>query len=304
MSEVTPVSPESQEKRFDVHMQYGNIAVNYLSRKNVHGYAENGAASMHDQIITEGLVDLRGDETVLDYGCGVGEEALKLRQRGHLGRIVGFDINLYQTLETRRQIEKQRLLPIEFRPIEAFGTEIEDKSADRELAILVLQHTAYEEVLPMLARKLRSDGKLLVGTDGPDNQPRRTEFTIEVAEWFGVEAPNLTATFDSTEAEKTLPRYFGKVTPHGVQNRLKIDTDTAILYYTLALYSLASACNPAIHGREWDDAVNALIVPKIEDIVRRKGQFIDAVDKWWYVCEDPLYLGPQLTNASNSDAES
>jgi SAM-dependent methyltransferase len=41
----------------------------------------------------ERLLEGHPDATVLDYGCGFGAMALYLRQRGHLGAYVGFDVS-------------------------------------------------------------------------------------------------------------------------------------------------------------------------------------------------------------------
>jgi ubiquinone/menaquinone biosynthesis C-methylase UbiE len=109
----------------------------------------------------------RGDETILDIGCGSGLQTLLLGKRCR--RVVGVDIDDEALARARwlgERVAPRHGFEVEFRsgPVEAQG--FADASFDRVFSICVLEHIPnYDEVLAECFRVLRPGGAIVFTVD-------------------------------------------------------------------------------------------------------------------------------------------
>lgn len=104
------------------------------------------------------LGDVRG-KTVLDYGCGSGENALLLASRGAM--VTGIDISpeLIEIAKLRLEING---LAAEFRAISGYDTGLPDASVDVVFCIAILHHLDLELARREVLRVLKPGGALIV----------------------------------------------------------------------------------------------------------------------------------------------
>ena len=104
------------------------------------------------------LLDLRGNESLLDFGCGTGMLFLQLPPSQ--GRYYGVDLILGPA---KKILEKHERSDVKLVSAKHWDREIEDESLDRITAIEVLEHV---EDVPTLARlfrlKLKAEGRLVI----------------------------------------------------------------------------------------------------------------------------------------------
>ena len=113
-------------------------------------------------IILSGL-KLTGGETVLDLGCGLGDDTFEIaRVVGNQGRAVGVDVSENMVAEARRRADHRRL-NVEFEVGDAQVLRFEDASFDACRAERMLMHVPdAERALAEMVRVIRSGGRLSV----------------------------------------------------------------------------------------------------------------------------------------------
>ena len=104
------------------------------------------------------LGDVRG-KTVLDYGCGAGENALLLASRG--GLVTGIDISpeLIEIAKARLELNG---FQAEFRAISGYETGLADGSVDVVFCMAVLHHLDLALARRELLRVLKPGGTLIM----------------------------------------------------------------------------------------------------------------------------------------------
>lgn len=106
------------------------------------------------------LLELRGDETVLDYGAGTGRIALAAAAALPRGRVIAVDES--PEMMTRLQVRTQGSTNIEALQISENHVPVPDASVDRILAINLLHEVRGESALSEMVRLLKPDAVLLV----------------------------------------------------------------------------------------------------------------------------------------------
>lgn len=124
--------------------------------------------------LVAGLLELRGDETVADFGAGTGMYTLPLAAAVPQGRIYAIDESreLLQRLMGKVADDPEtagRIIPVQ---TEAGRIPLSDGTADAAFAINVFHHVADQpDALAELARILRPGGRLAVLEYGDMERP-------------------------------------------------------------------------------------------------------------------------------------
>ncbi len=130
------------------------------------------------KIALEEVLDLRGDEVVLDFGCGSGRIAYWIAPK--VKRVVGLEVTpeMIDLAERHRTAEN-----VEFMVYEGAGFPQIPYPIDIVLSLGVLQHTEREKlkkIVSEMARCLKKDGKLYLIEQASDNpkvdRPRVDEY--------------------------------------------------------------------------------------------------------------------------------
>ena len=108
------------------------------------------------------LLDLRGDETVVDYGAGSGTLTVPLAARLPRGVVHAVDESPDMVALLRERLEGANLQNVVPHEIRNNKVPLEDGAADRILAVNLLHEVIGETVLDEMRRLLALDGLLLV----------------------------------------------------------------------------------------------------------------------------------------------
>lgn len=111
-----------------------------------------------DHVLVD-LLELRGQETLLDYGAGTGRVALAAAAALPQGRVIAVDES--PEMVTRLQVRTQSSANIEVLQISGNHVPLADATVDRILAINLLHEVRGESALSEMLRLLRPDGVLL-----------------------------------------------------------------------------------------------------------------------------------------------
>jgi SAM-dependent methyltransferase len=104
------------------------------------------------------LGDVRG-KTVLDFGCGAGENIVPLVERG--ARVIGIDISPDLIALTRQRLALARL-EATVQVASAYETGLPDASVDVIFCIALIHHLDIERVREEMRRILAKDGRIIL----------------------------------------------------------------------------------------------------------------------------------------------
>jgi 2-polyprenyl-3-methyl-5-hydroxy-6-metoxy-1,4-benzoquinol methylase len=104
------------------------------------------------------LGDVRG-KTVLDFGCGSGENIVPLTKRG--AHVIGLDISP-DLIDLARQRLAMAGLSADLRVASAYSTGLSDESVDVVFNIALIHHLAIDQVLPEMSRILAKRGEIIL----------------------------------------------------------------------------------------------------------------------------------------------
>jgi SAM-dependent methyltransferase len=104
------------------------------------------------------LGDVR-NKTVLDFGCGAGEEVIPLCQRG--ARVIGIDISPELIAIAQERLRKYGV-EAELRVGSAYETQLADKSVDVIFCMSLLHHLQIDRVKNEICRILKPDGLFIL----------------------------------------------------------------------------------------------------------------------------------------------
>ncbi|HSX53445.1 MAG TPA: class I SAM-dependent methyltransferase [Patescibacteria group bacterium] len=273
----------ASDMRFDSVAQYGGTALYLISREKVYGHTREGV-TMHDRLHKEGLANLRGDETVVDLGCGYGRTLRKLRDRGHKGHLVGFDAN-----DTWSVLPPKDLKGLDLILKDARNTELPDESAD----VVILEKSIYHfpNILPEVYRIMKPGARAEVTTSGEYNKTKQRilqELIIRAINNDNQEEEEITspvdlaAPFKSAKMYDLMPVIFDTVVKHEpIQTIMIINGLEALEDYVGSIDSMSTTCNPPIPGGIWHPYTLRHAVPLIKMEWHLNGRYSDFIDQHW-----------------------
>ncbi len=110
------------------------------------------------------LLRLEAGASVLDLGCGTGDDARELRRIvGPAGRVVGVDVS-ETMIETARERSDREAVPVEFDVVDAFALHYPDDTFDACRAERVLMHVDGDpaDAIAELVRVTRPGGRVAI----------------------------------------------------------------------------------------------------------------------------------------------
>jgi SAM-dependent methyltransferase len=139
-----------------------------MDRAYVHGYQMREAARLHDQAGT--LVDLLHHDTrypsgstVLEAGCGVGAQTVRLAERSPGACFTSVDISAESIAAARGRVEEAGLRNVEFRRADIFDLPFAPASFDHVFVCFVLEHLDEPvRTLIELGRLIKPGGSITV----------------------------------------------------------------------------------------------------------------------------------------------
>lgn len=230
------------------------------------------------------LLKLKGNEDVLEVGCGDGSILVNLRRKGHTGKLVGLEITDGMFRESVEAQEKENLKPaIKFIVGSADKLPFPDKSFDVVLAFFMLYHMPdIQKTLHEWKRVLKDDGKVLISTGSPLNKPKHKKFKKMVEALIGKTAsPQFSSSFNLENAEEQLEGTFKIVNNFVYEGQIKIETAQP---YLNAFNSIRDMYEPNPSDDDWERAENS-VKAEVEKEIVQNGFFTDSVRRGFFICE-------------------
>jgi ubiquinone/menaquinone biosynthesis C-methylase UbiE len=215
-------------RRYIAH-QYGDDR-NLAARQAIYRY-QRPRRDLHNASLD--LAQLRGDETVVDVGCGNGRYLAALRARGHRGVVVGADLS-EGMLRTAPAGTASLLLS------DAQALPFRDAAVDVVLAMHMLYHVPDRaQAIAELRRVTRPDGVVLALAN---SKTHFQELEVLLAECavaaVGSERararPSLTL-FTAENAVAQLSSAFTEVTANSFASELVVDAATPVVAYARSM---------------------------------------------------------------------
>lgn len=229
-------------------------------------------------------LQLKGNEDILEVGCGDGSILINLQQKGHTGKLAGLEINDSMFQESVEVQKKENFEPsIEFIVGSADHLPFPEKSFDIILAFFMLYHMPdIQKTLREWKRILKDDGKVLISTGSPLNKPKHKQFKKMVETLIGkTSSPQFSASFNLENAEEQLNGIF-KITDKFVyEGQIKIDK---VQPYLSAFNSIRDMYEPVPSDVDWEKAEDA-VRTEVEKEITQNGFFTDSVRRGFFICE-------------------
>ena len=204
-----------------------------------------------DQICVEAL-DLNGDESLLDAGCGPGKFLEYIRSQGHDGPLTGLD-------QSEAMVAEVAKLGCDAVEGDVQALPFDDASFDRVVARHMLYHVPdITQALREFQRVLKPDGLLLVTTNSEHSMPNILALIQDLLAAFGQPEWNRP---DARFCIENADGFFGQsgfvVQERVIRNALVFqDPDPVVAYCASVLPSLDIAGDPNLH-REMEEWLQA-----------------------------------------------
>ena len=213
----------------------------------------------------------RGDERVLDVGCGPGD---LLREMAHQHQdwdlLAGFD---FSTGMVTKAASSAIGLPVHFFVADAQAVPFPDRSFDVVMARHMLYHVPdIERAVAEAARVLRPGGHLMALTNSANNMPEYATLRRRAAARF----PAMTqprayiARFSLENGPDYLKGHLERVETHILPGILRFPTAQPFVDYFAS--SRALAMRPGHTDAEWQ-AVLDFVRAEVETVIAREGHF-------------------------------
>jgi SAM-dependent methyltransferase len=211
------------------------------------------------------LAMLRGDESVLDVGCGNGSYLGALHRDGHRGAVFGMDMSEGMLPGARGRAPEAVLLVGD-----AQSLPFPDGSFDRLLATHMLYHVPdRSRAISEFRRVLRPEGTALITTNSVEHLRELDDLVSEAAASVAnVDVRPMHRSMQKFSVESAPPELkarFASVDLHRFESQLFIPEVEPILAYVLSMRALLVA------AREQIDAVIARIRDNAARIITRDG---------------------------------
>lgn len=298
----------------------------YLTRARLYQYAETPIGQLqeggpyygiHGEIIR--ALNLSGEETMADIGCGNGSFHLTLLEQGHKGELVGVNKTEAVYMPTRHMLSDSENPNLRFMQGDARELPLESDSIDVLTENFLLYHISnYMRALEEAKRVLRPGGTIAISTRSTGNHQRLWEL-------YGNVVTDLQEQSKQGQTEKD---YTKLVAPKSFYEHFDFDkawqalvaagfTDVNLAYrqtgelhipaegwedYKMALISLrtASQANDQLPGGgDTMQTIDKIVKPVFDHEVLEKGYFTDYVDQGVFTANKPLLNNTHL-NAANA----
>ena len=199
-------------------VQYGTEA-NLVARQSLYTH-------QHPRIdlpaVALDLATLRGDETVVDVGCGNGGYLAELARRRHAGRVLGVDLSAGMLQAARRHAPAASLTVGD-----AAALPLPDRAADLTVAAHMLYHVADPRAaVRELRRVTRPGGTVLVVLNGPDHLRELRD--LIAATRSGTSEPPLAEQLRLDDGQDLLAGEFSSITRHHFTSELRLESFNAL----------------------------------------------------------------------------
>ena len=225
----------------------------------------------------------RGDERVLDVGCGPGgllqqmaRQSAMARHRaqtdlpGGWGALIGFDFSAGMAAKAARSAAGQ---PVHFYVADAQSVPCADGFFDVVMARHMLYHVPdIERAVAEAARVLRPGGHFLVTTNGAASMAEYQALCDGAAARFGgIHSPErVTNRFSLEDAPAFLAPHFEQVETHTLPGILRFPTAQPFVDYFASARALLM--RPDHSEAEWEEVL-AFVRAETEAIIAREGRF-------------------------------
>jgi SAM-dependent methyltransferase len=213
----------------------------------------------------------RGDERVLDVGCGPGDLLCEMaRQHSAWGVLAGFDFSAGMAAQAARQAGG---LAVCFFMGDAQAMPFPDEAFDVVMARHMLYHVPdIDRAVSEAARVLRPGGYALATTNSAHTMPEYMALRRRAADRFpGMTDPEMiTSAFALENGPVFLEPYFEQVEVYTLPGTLRFPTAQPFVEYFAS--SRALTMPPGHTDAEWQ-AVLAFVQAEAEQVVARQGHF-------------------------------
>jgi ubiquinone/menaquinone biosynthesis C-methylase UbiE len=228
-------------------------------------------------------LSLRGDEEILEVGCGEGSLLYWLRaEREHRGRLVGLDLSEKMFAETDAAQRARNLPPIEFQAGSAEALPFPDRSVDVILSFFMLYHMPdIDRALQEWRRVLREDGTLVVATAGDSLFQDLRERMQRVAAAAGASSPPwVPSSFTLENGEAALSRVFEIQEKFVHQSQLRVIDPGPIWEW---FHSIRDFVYPAPTDQVWAAALESLRA-EVQQEIAAASYYTDQAPRGFFVC--------------------
>ncbi len=260
------------DRQYLTGVQYSSDA-NLASRQSLYRFQ---VPPVHNPVWTLDCARLRGDERVLDVGCGNGVHLAELAARAHRGTVHGLDLS--PGMLAAASARSAATLTVGDAQQLPFATD----SLDAVLAMHMLYHVPDRDLaVAEIKRVLRADGVALISTNSEQHLFELTEMISAVERALGRATSGAGRAyfgFSSESGGAELGRHFASVERHDVRSELVITEVQPLLEYIATMTWLIAPADgnaPAVM-REIDRQVRAVIA--------RDGAFRIRTDVGCFVC--------------------
>ena len=222
------------------------------------------------------LADLRGDERVLDVGCGNGAHLAELAARSHCGPVYGMDLSVGMLVAVRERsgaalsVGDAERLPF---PDDAF---------DRVLAMHMLHHVPdRDRAVAAIRRVLRPDGTALFLTNSDSHLAELNAMVASALhDVVGIEAGARRAYlgFSSESGSPELERHFASVHRYDARSELVVTEVEPMVAYVASMGWMTQAT------AEMTEPVLDEIARRTRAAIDETGAFRTRTDVGCFVC--------------------
>ena len=224
------------------------------ARQAMWNYVERRPPSSLGRVL--GAVQLRGDELVVDAGCGNGRDVTDLVRAGHRGPIIGIDLS-------PGMLHAIALAPGHVHKVvgDVMAIPVATGAADVALAMHMLYHVAdIHAAARELRRIVKPGGVCLTSTNSATTMPELIEVWQQALSDAAGQPVALTrdsmARFSLENAEDYLGPVFDRVEIRHYRNRLRVPDAAAVRSYVDSTRDMYSRLLP--DAAAWDDAMDRL----------------------------------------------
>jgi SAM-dependent methyltransferase len=295
MSERQPDIKRNHNVDLSTLHQYSGSSLNVLARAYIMEEYAVPRINMKAEIIRALILGgYRGDESVIDAGCGDGDWAISLvEEYGHTGPVVGINDSANPFILGQERVREKKISNVRFMEMDARYLEFPDNTFDIFSGQNLLYHIDdYEKALRELQRTSKPGARGIIATKGDFHQIRIWEGHKRIESKLkppmeGMPRPKAPEIFyhhfDLEEAGDILEPYF-EVIP---ELSFKQDTIARIPaegweYYRQAALGTKDSYVPIPRGGELKRLIDTEFKGIFDREVREKGFFTDRVQRGFY----------------------